>query len=126
MKENKLTIQINKPLAEVFAFTIDPKNTPKWIDDSEKEETSRWPVGAGTVYTNTGKNGVVLTFKMLEFVPNDHFLMLGDDGYHCRYTYRDLGDNTTELEYHEWMDSAELEFPFTQEILQKLKKVIES
>ena len=127
MKENKLTIQINKPVSEVFAFTINPKNTPKWIESCDKEETSEWPVKVGTVYTNTIKKGEVFKFTMTELVENDHFSMLGsDNNYHCRYTYRDLGNNTSELEYYEWMDHGELEGPFTQDILEKLKSVMES
>lgn len=127
MKENKLIIQINKPVAEVFAFTINPKNTPKWIEGSASEETSEWPVGVGTVYKNQSKSGEVYTFTMTEFTENDHFLMVGsDNNYHCRYTYRDLGNNSSELEYYEWMDSGDLEAPFTQDIFEKLKSVMES
>lgn len=125
MKDNKLTIQINKPVTEVYAFTLDPKNTPRWIDDSSREETNEWPPKVGTIYKNTGKNGAVLTFIMTEIVPNDHFALVGDDrNYHCKYTFRDLGNNT-ELEYHEWMDSGELEVPMTQDVLEKLKTVLE-
>jgi len=127
VKDNKLKIQINKPVAEVFAFTLDPKNTPSWIDDSSREETNEWPPKEGTVYKNTGKNGVVLTFIMTEIVLNDHFALVGDDkNYHCKYTFIDLGNNNTKLEYYEWMETGELEVPFTQDILEKLKTVLEN
>lgn len=125
MKDNKLTIQINKSVAEVFAFTINPKNTPKWIDVL-REETSEWPVKAGAVYKNQGKDGKWNTYTMTEFAENDHFIMVGgDNNYRCRYTFRDLGNNSMELEYYEWMESGELEGPFTQDILEKLKTVLE-
>ena len=32
MKDFKLTITINRPVAEVFVFTINPKNTPVILD----------------------------------------------------------------------------------------------
>lgn len=64
MKDNKLTIMINKPVAEVYAFTLDPKNTPSWIDGSAHEEINEWPPKEGTIYRNTGKNGTVLEFIM--------------------------------------------------------------
>ena len=127
MKDNRLTIQINRPKSKVFEFTTNPKNTPLWIDFVASEETSEWPVKAGTVYKNKSKKGEVFTFTMIDLKPNEGFAMVGgDNNYHCKYTYRDLGNNSTELEYYEWMENGELEAPFTQDILEKLKTVLEN
>lgn len=127
MKDNRINIQINRSVSEVYVFTLDPKNTPSWIDDSAKEETSEWPPKEGTVYKNTGKNGSVLTFIMTEVVPNDYFSMTDEDkNYHCTFSFRDLGNNSSEFEWYEWMESGELEYPMTKEVLEKLKKVLEN
>ena len=64
MKNNKLTIQINKVVSEAFAFTINPKNTPKWID-IEYEETSEWPIKVGTVYKNRSKTELGIPSRWL-------------------------------------------------------------
>jgi hypothetical protein len=48
-----------------------------------------------------------------------------NSNYRVLYTYTDLG-NKTELEYFEWVEAGELEDPFEQDVLTKLKNVIES
>lgn len=126
MLDNKLTIKINKPIAEVFGFTITPPNSTRWIPSIISEETNEWPIKSGTVYKLQNKNGeyfeiIVATVEeneMVEWVAKDR-------RYHCRYIYKSLGKNITELEYYEWVDRGELNEPFTIEILEKLKEILE-
>ena len=49
MKNNRLVVKINKPSSEVFAFYIDPENTPLWVDSIIAEQTNEWPIKIGTV-----------------------------------------------------------------------------
>jgi len=48
-----------------------------------------------------------------------------DENYFVKYTYRKLDNNKTEMEYFEWMINGELSKPFTEDILENLKKVME-
>ncbi|MEI7563640.1 MAG: hypothetical protein WCJ39_08670 [bacterium] len=52
MKENKLTIIINKPINEVFEFSTNPKNTHLWVDSIKEEITNEYPPKMGTIYKN--------------------------------------------------------------------------
>jgi uncharacterized protein YndB with AHSA1/START domain len=52
MITTRVTVQIDRPVAEVFAFVADPANFPRWAGALVKEsrKTSSGPVGVGTTF----------------------------------------------------------------------------
>jgi len=127
MKENKISIQINRPVSEIFDFTIDPNNTHKWIDIVEKEETNEWPVKIGSIYRNVNTLGEWTEYVLTGFDENKLFELATKEGeYHVRYTYTPITESSSELEYFEWVDEGELTSPFSQVVLERLKELLES
>jgi hypothetical protein len=126
MRENTLVIRINKPSSDVFAFYIDPKNTPKWLSNILEEVTSEWPVKVGTEYRNKNREGEWTEYVVTAFKENELFEMQMKNGdYHVRYSHKTLSDTAMELKYYEWVDHGDLEEPFTMDILETLKRVLE-
>jgi len=126
MKEKKLTIIINRPAVEVFSFCLNHKNTPFWVDSIVKEETNESPTKLGTVYRNVNRAGQWSEYKIVVFNQDKMFEMqLNDNNYHVKYTLTPIDKNSCGLEYLEWVETGDLAEPFTQEILEKLKTVIE-
>ena len=126
MKDKRLTIVINKPLQAVFDFTLDPLNTPKWVGSIVQETRNETPTKLGTVYKNQNNKGEWSEYEVTEFEPNKVFVMSQKNGsYHVKYTFLPVSENQTELEYYEYVDNGEISQPFTQEVLQKLKVVME-
>jgi len=124
MKENKLVIVINRPVEEIFEFTLNPKNTHLWIPSIKKEVSDEYPPKIGTIYKNVGIDGKWNYYSIIEFEENKTFTLKGNN-YFVRYTFKKLGNNKTELIYYEWVESGEIESPFTEDILLNLKELIE-
>jgi len=127
MKSCKLIIQINKPVSKVFQFTLDPKNTPLWIDSIVKEEVNEAPTKVGTIYRNLNKKSVWSEYLVTKYEKDKTFEFVSSDkNYHVKYTLTPLKNYCCELEYFEWVEKGELENPFNIQILEKLKLVLES
>ena len=126
MKENKISIEIDKPIQEVFEFTTNPKNTPLWIDSIVSEQSDQWPIKIDTKYKNVGREGTWTEYLVVQIIVNKLFELKQVNGsYHVRYTYEKISDKRTKLTYFEWVDNGELESPFSIDVLEKLKKVME-
>ncbi|MEK7533573.1 MAG: SRPBCC family protein [Patescibacteria group bacterium] len=126
LKKNKLTITIKKSVSEVFAFLLDPANSPRWIDSFVYEETSEWPVKEGTIYRNKNRQGEWNEYTVTSFEQDKTFILkMGDGNYHVQYTFLPISKTETQMEYYEWVIRDMLAEPYTQEALMKLKTVVE-
>ncbi|HEY2003541.1 MAG TPA: SRPBCC family protein [Candidatus Saccharimonadia bacterium] len=126
MKEVKLKVTIKRPAHEVFSFTLNPDNTPKWIDGIVKEVAEPQPVRLGTIFKNHSGDGQWAEYEVTALEPGIMFVLSRRDGaYHIKYTLTP-NNGHTELEYLEWTDEGELDAPFSQDALDKLKQVMEA
>ena len=113
MKENQISIEINCPVKEVFEFTINPKNTPLWIDRIVSEEADEFPIQVGTEYKNISSNNDWTRYKVTQFKPNKIFELKQKSGlYHLLYKYEPISDSKTPFIFIEWVDDGELDHPF--------------
>jgi hypothetical protein len=126
MKENRITVVINKPLGEVFEFTTNPKNTHLWVPFISEEVSSEYPPKVGTIYKSCRENGIWSEMKVVEFKNNEEFVLSDlDEKLFVKYIYRNLDDNKTEMEYSDWMIDKNFKSPITKNVLDALKKVME-
>ena len=126
MKELKLIVKINKPARQVFEFTVNPANTSYWIDSIVKEESNSDPIVVGTILRNWDAAGKMNEYKVTRYEPYSLFqIEATHQDYKIRYSCRPIFANETEFEYYEWSDSNQLHAPNMQEILEKLKDVME-
>jgi hypothetical protein len=119
-------IIINKPVNEVFNASLDPHNTPHWIDGIVQEQASDSPVKLGTIYKNRGNTGDWNFYTVTAFKQNETFTLSSHDtSYNVRYILKSLENNKTEFEYCEWVEEGELENPLPIDAIKKLKQLIE-
>jgi hypothetical protein len=128
MRDNKLSIVINKPVEEVFSYTLNPKNTHAWIDSIDEEVTSEWPPKVGTTYRNRASgNERWRHYKLTALEDNKSFTLEDTKGnYHVKYSFKLLKDNSTEFEYYEWTVNTGLESLFPMKHLEVLKSILEN
>ncbi len=125
MRENKITVVIDKPIDKVFEFTTNPQNTHLWIPSISVEVADEYPPKINTRYKNRGDSDYWDEYKVVDIKKNEVFILSDlDENYFVKYTYRKLDDNKTEMEYYEWMTNGELSKPFTESVLGNLKKII--
>lgn len=126
MKDKRLTIIIEKPVNEVFDFTVNPENTPKWIEGIVLEKINETPPRLGTIYRNKSKDGSWNEYKMTAFEANKMFELTRISGnYHVRYTFTPTHEGHCNFEYYEWVDEGELDDTVSQQVLDTLKNVME-
>jgi hypothetical protein len=120
---NKLIVTIQKPLPEVFAFCITPPKAKLWVPGIVDETTNEWPTKIGTVYTEYKNDNTSFNIIVTDYKENNYIEWKTEEGnYRVRYTFTLIDPNTTRLEY---VETGEVSNPFTQEVLERLKKVIE-
>lgn len=122
MQTNEIRITIKAPPEIVFEYTLEPKNTKYWVEDSIEMTTDTDQIGLGTKYSNKHITREVTDYQ------RDNFLELADvDGiYSCSYSFRKIDDDTTELIFFEsHNDGTELEYPIEADCFEKLKEVLE-
>ena len=119
-----------KSAKAAFDFTINPENTPRFVDGIVKEETNESPTRLGTVYRNQDHDGNWTEFEVTAFNQDVMFEMTKkDDNHHVRYTFKPTDDSSCELEYYVWIEEGELSERFSKEnlkiIVASLKEVID-
>lgn len=126
MKENKLTIFINKPVKEVFEYSLESNNVPKWINSIKEEIPEERPVKLGTKLRNIGVDSEEWNkYEMIDFQPSRTFTLKRLNGdYFVKYTCTEK-DNGTEFEYFEWAEYGELDGLMEISALELLKELIE-
>jgi len=131
MEKIRESIVINRPVRQVFTFTLDPENTPKWIGGITMEQRNESPTKLGTIYKNQNSKGTWKEYEITKFIPDSTFVFSRKGAsYHVQYTFKALAGNQCELEYCEWDESGDASELFDhaslKEVLTTLKNVIES
>ncbi len=119
---HEIRITIAKPQDEVFEYTLEPNNTPKWCSAIEHESVDTKQIGVGTKYTNNFGE-----LEVTDYEKNVYFeLSETDTEYQCSYSFRKVDENTTEIIYFEQMlDGSTLVSPMKEKSFKKLQEILE-
>jgi len=66
MRENKITVVIDKPIDKVFEFTTNPQNTHLWIPSISVEVSDEYPPKINTRYKNRGESDNWDEYKVVD------------------------------------------------------------
>lgn len=125
MNINALSIDIHRPISEVFLYVMSPKNAAKWIAGVQEQEAPR-TIKKGTKYRNKDFGGKWTDYIVTELVPDKIFELSSKDGnFHARYAYEEKIPGVTTLTYTEWVDVGGIFITFPPENLERLKIEIE-
>ena len=127
MKENKLNIFIDKPVKDVFEYSLESNNVPKWITSIKEEIPEERPVRIGTKLRNICVNSEEWNeYEIIEFNPPKTFTLKKSNGdYYVNYTCTEKGKGT-DFEYFEWVAKGDLDEIMEMSALELLKKLIEA
>jgi uncharacterized protein YndB with AHSA1/START domain len=105
MITTNVTVQIDRPIAEVFAFVTDPANFPRWAGALVKEsrQTSPGPIGEGTTFTQANMlmgRRFVSEMRVVTYEPPHRFEYVTTSGpirFAGHYTFAPSGDSSTKF-----------------------------
>jgi len=122
MKTNEIRIEIERPIKDVFEYTLEPQNKSIWCSIITEESVDTEQIGITSIYINN-----LGSFKVSDYERNIFLeLMSLDEKFQCSYSFRKIDDNTTELIYFEAMlDGSDLTEAMDKKYFKKLKELLE-
>lgn len=130
MKRNIIIREINCSIQKVFDFTVNPNNTPLWINTVIEEKTDSKTINLGTRYYQLVKLpkgkiekscAVITGFVENEFI---EFSYIGTT-YKCSYSYVSTEKGTILTYYEEAMKDEDLENFMTESSMDYLKALLD-
>ena len=122
MKTNEIRIEIERPIKDVFEYTLEPQNKSIWCSIITEESVDTEQIGITSIYRNN-----LGSFKVSDYERNIFLeLMSLDEKFQGSYSFRKRDDNTTELIYFEAMlDGSDLTEAMDKKYFKKLKELLE-
>jgi hypothetical protein len=125
-KTNRRSILIQRPIADVFEYVINPENTHLWIDSVKKEAIAEDPVKMGGLYIRTDKQLIVRSYRITKFKENEVIeKQVSSPFIHIiRYTFTSISENETRFGYFEKF-TKDRHIPIKLAPLIRLKELLE-